>query len=81
MPSGENASASDAVRWAPYQQSAAKPFAQDPILLSITHGEAKSPQFQQGFYDAIATFAQSKDVNVFNQALLDAVNQVPPPPH
>jgi glucose/mannose transport system substrate-binding protein len=65
----------------PYQQSAARAFAQDPVLLSITHGEAKSPQFQQGFYDAIAAFAQSKDINVFNQALLDAVNQVPPPAH
>jgi glucose/mannose transport system substrate-binding protein len=65
----------------PYQQSAAKAFAQDPVLLSITHGEATSPQFQQGFYDAIAAFAQSKDVNVFNQALRDAVNQVPAPPH
>jgi glucose/mannose transport system substrate-binding protein len=64
-----------------YQQSAAKAFAQDPVLLSITHGEAKSPQFQQGFYDAIAAFAQGKDINVFNQALLDAVNQVPSPPH
>lgn len=65
----------------PYQQSATKALAQDPALLSITHGEAKSPQFQQGFYDAIAAFAQSRDVNVFNQALLDAVNQVAPPPH
>ena len=65
----------------PYQQSTAKAFAQDPVLLSITHGEAKSPQFQQGFYDAIAAFAQSKDINVFNRVLLDAVNQVPPPPH
>jgi glucose/mannose transport system substrate-binding protein len=65
----------------PYQQSAIQAFAQDPILLSITHGEATSQQFQQGFYDAIAAFAQSRDVNVFNQALLDAVNQVGPPPH
>jgi glucose/mannose transport system substrate-binding protein len=65
----------------PYQQSAARAFARGPVLLSITHGEAKSPQFQQGFYDAIAAFAQSKDINVFNQALLDAVNQVPPPAH
>lgn len=65
----------------PYQQSAIQAFAQDPILLSITHGEATSPQFQQGFYDAIAAFAQSRDINVFNQALLDAVNQVGPPPH
>jgi hypothetical protein len=39
----------------------------------------QSPQFRQGFYDAIAASAQSGDINVFNQALLDAVNQVPPP--
>ncbi len=71
----------DVTSLSPYQQSTAKAFAQDPVLLSITHGEAKSPQFQQGFYDAIAVFSQSKDINVFNQALLDAVNQVPPPPH
>ena len=65
----------------PYQQSAAKALAHEPVLLSITHGEATSPQFQQGFYDAIAAFDQSKDINVFNQVLLDAVNQVPAPPH
>jgi glucose/mannose transport system substrate-binding protein len=65
----------------PYQQSAAKAFAHDPVLLSITHGEALSPQFQQGFYDAIAAYAQSNNANAFNQALRDAVNQVPPPAH
>jgi glucose/mannose transport system substrate-binding protein len=65
----------------PYQQSAAQAFAHEPVLLSITHGEAMSAQFQQGFYDAIAAFAQSKDANAFNQALRDAVNQVPPPAH
>ena len=64
-----------------YQQSATKAFAQEPVLLSITHGEIKSPQFQQGFYDAIAAFAGSRDINVFNHALLDAVNQVALPPH
>jgi glucose/mannose transport system substrate-binding protein len=55
--------------------------ARDRVILSISHGEAKSPQFEQGFYDAIAAFEQSKDVNAFNQALRDAVNEVQPPPH
>ena len=36
---------------------------------------------EQGFYDAIAAFEQSKDVNAFNQALRDAMNEVQPPPH
>ncbi len=44
-------------------------------------GEAVSPQFEQGFYDAIAAFQQSRDVNAFNQALRDAVNEQPPPAH
>jgi glucose/mannose transport system substrate-binding protein len=64
-----------------YQRSSAQAFARDQVLLSVTHGEALSPQFEQGFYDAIAAFEQSKDVNAFNQALRDAVNEVQPPPH
>jgi glucose/mannose transport system substrate-binding protein len=64
-----------------YQRSSAQSFAHDRVLLSISHGEAKSPQFELGFYDAIAAFEQSKDVNAFNQALRDAVNEVQPPPH
>jgi glucose/mannose transport system substrate-binding protein len=65
----------------PYQRSSAQAFNHDQVLLSITHGEAVSPQFEQGFYDAIAAFQQSKDVNAFNQALRDAVNELPPPAH
>ena len=64
-----------------YQRSSAQSLARDRVLLSISHGEAKSPQFELGFYDAIAAFEQSKDVNAFNQALRDAVNEVQPPPH
>jgi glucose/mannose transport system substrate-binding protein len=64
-----------------YQRSSAQAFGRDQVILSISHGEAKSPQFEQGFYDAIAAFEQSKDVNAFNQALRDAVNEVQPPPH
>jgi glucose/mannose transport system substrate-binding protein len=65
----------------PYQRASAEAFAHDQVLMSITHGEAVSPQFEQGFYDAIAAFQQSRDVNAFNQALRDAVNELPPPAH
>ncbi len=37
----------------PYQQSAAESLRNDTVLWSIAHGEAVSPQFQQGFYDAV----------------------------
>jgi glucose/mannose transport system substrate-binding protein len=65
----------------PYQRSSAQAFAKGPVLLSIAHGEAMSPEFEQGFYDAISAFVQSRDDNAFYQALQDAVNQVPAPPH
>jgi hypothetical protein len=39
-----------------------------------------TPQFEQGFYDAGAAFARSKDVKAFNNALRNATNQVLPPP-
>jgi glucose/mannose transport system substrate-binding protein len=43
------------------------------FLLSIVHGEAMSPAFQQGFYDAIATYRSSRDPAVFAKTLADAV--------
>jgi hypothetical protein len=39
-----------------------------------------TPQFEQGFYDAVAAFARSKDAKAFNDALRDATTQVLPPP-
>jgi hypothetical protein len=39
-----------------------------------------TPQFEQGFYDAVAAFARSKDVKAFNNALRDAASGVLPPP-
>jgi len=39
-----------------------------------------TPQFEQGFYDAVAAFARSKDVRAFNDALRDAANEGLPPP-
>jgi glucose/mannose transport system substrate-binding protein len=66
----------------PYQRSSAKAYLDGTILLSIVHGEAMDPQFQQGFYDAVSTFARSRDVNAFNEVLRNAVTAAQqPPPH
>jgi glucose/mannose transport system substrate-binding protein len=62
----------------PYQQSAAKSLRTDTVLLSIVHGEAMPPRFQQGFYDAVETFVRSRDAHAFRETLTDAVRrQVP----
>jgi glucose/mannose transport system substrate-binding protein len=57
----------------PYQQSAAKALKDSTFLLSIVHGEATGPAFQQGFYDAVAAYRTSRDNAVFARALSDAV--------
>jgi glucose/mannose transport system substrate-binding protein len=62
----------------PYQQAAAKAFRNGPVLLSITHGEATSPDFQRAFYDAVAAYADSKDTAAFHSALRDIGGQVQP---
>lgn len=63
----------------PYQQSAAQALRRGPVIWSIVHGEAKSPQFQQGFYDAVQTYVRSRDARAFRNTLLDALNRQPPP--
>jgi glucose/mannose transport system substrate-binding protein len=45
----------------------------DKILLSITHGELLPTGFQQGLYDAVATFVQSKNQNAFIDTLQNSV--------
>jgi glucose/mannose transport system substrate-binding protein len=62
----------------PYQQAAAKAFRNGRVLLSITHGEATSPDFQRAFYDAVAAYTDSKDVAAFHSALRDFGGQVQP---
>ncbi len=57
----------------PYQQSAAQALREKTFLLSIVHGEAMSPAFQQGFYDAIAAYRGNRDPAVFAKTLSDAV--------
>ena len=62
----------------PYQQSAAKELRGGTVLLSIVHGEAMPPRFQQGFYDAVATYVRSRDVKAFRTTLTDAVRRQAP---
>jgi glucose/mannose transport system substrate-binding protein len=62
----------------PYQRAAAKAFRNGNVLLSITHGEATSPDFQRAFYDAVAAYADSKDRAAFHSALRDFGGQVQP---
>ena len=62
----------------PYQQSAAQAFRTKTVLWSIVHGSAMSPQFQQGFYDAVETYVRSRDVGAFSNTLTDAMRRQPP---
>lgn len=56
-----------------YQQSAYQAMNAGPILLSITHGELLSPQFQQAVYDGVAAFAQSRSAKAFTDKIQQAV--------
>jgi glucose/mannose transport system substrate-binding protein len=62
----------------PYQRSAAESLRNDTVLWSIVHGEAASPQFQQGFYDAVATYVRSRDADAFRNTLTEAMRRQPP---
>ena len=64
----------------PYQQQTARVLRDSNVLLSIVHGEAMSTTFEQGFYDGVSAFADSRDTGVFVTALEDAVSgRIPPP--
>jgi glucose/mannose transport system substrate-binding protein len=63
----------------PYQRSAAESLRTDIVLWSIVHGEAMRPQFQQGFYDAVATYVRSRDAEAFRTTLTDAMGRQAPP--
>ena len=62
----------------PYQQSASTAFRNSRILWSIVHGEAMSPAFQQGFYDAVNAYVRTRDAKAFSTTLVDAVAAAPP---
>jgi glucose/mannose transport system substrate-binding protein len=57
----------------PYQQVSSKSLWSQPVLLSVTHGEAMTPQFQEGFYDAVSTYVRTRDPDAFAADLRKAV--------
>ena len=56
-----------------YQRQASDSLWHEKILLSITHGELMPTNFQQAFYDAVATYLQSKDVDAFINTLQNSI--------
>ena len=62
----------------PYQQSAAQALRTQIVLWSIVHGSAMSPQFQQGFYDAVESYVRSRDARAFSNTLTEALRRQPP---
>src|SRR3954470_24279986 len=63
-----------------YQRASSKTFWRSPVLLSIAHGEATSPEFQEGFYDAVSTYVRTRSADAFADDLEDAVSKDKLPP-
>jgi glucose/mannose transport system substrate-binding protein len=63
-----------------YQRSSSKALWGSPVLLSIAHGEAMSPAFQEGFYDAVFTYVRTRSADSFADDLEDAVSKDKLPP-
>ncbi|HEY0000695.1 MAG TPA: ABC transporter substrate-binding protein [Actinoplanes sp.] len=63
-----------------YQQESSRALWNSPVLLSVAHGEAMSPEFQEGFYDAVTSYVRTRDPDAFADSLISAVSrdQVPP---
>ncbi|GAA4256248.1 ABC transporter substrate-binding protein [Dactylosporangium darangshiense] len=63
-----------------YQRDASKSLWGSSVLLSVAHGEAMSPEFQEGFYDAVSTYARTRDPDAFARELENAVTKDKIPP-
>ncbi|MEA2150478.1 MAG: glucose/mannose transport system substrate-binding protein, partial [Solirubrobacteraceae bacterium] len=48
-----------------YQRGSSKALWTSPVLLSIAHGEAMSPEFQEGFYDAVFAYVRTRSADEF----------------
>ena len=57
----------------PYQRQASKALFNDKILLSMTHGEVMSTDFQQALYDAVAVLLGSKNADGFIDTLQSSI--------
>jgi glucose/mannose transport system substrate-binding protein len=58
-----------------YQQASSKALWSLPVLLSVAHGEAMRPAFQEGFYDAVSTYVRTRNTDAFADDLEDAVSK------
>jgi glucose/mannose transport system substrate-binding protein len=58
-----------------YQRASSQALWRSPVLLSIAHGEAMSPEFQEGFYDAVSTYVRTRDADAFADDLENAVSR------
>ena len=56
-----------------YQRQSSKAFWTSPVLLSIAHGEALSPQFEEGLYNAVSDYVRTRSPNAFAADLETAV--------
>jgi glucose/mannose transport system substrate-binding protein len=63
-----------------YQRASSRAFWTSPVLLSIAHGEARSPEFQEGFYDAVSTYVRTRSTDAFADDLEEAVSRDKIPP-
>ncbi len=63
-----------------YQRAASTDLWNLPVLMSVTHGQAMSPEFQEGFYDAVQAYVRTREPGAFADALEDAVarDRIPP---
>ena len=52
---------------------ASKALFSDKILLSMTHGEVMSTDFQQALYDAVASYASSRNADRFIDTLQSSI--------
>lgn len=58
-----------------YQRASSKTFWSSPVLLSIAHGEGITPDFQEAFYDAVASYVRTRNPSAFADDLYNAVAQ------
>jgi glucose/mannose transport system substrate-binding protein len=70
----------DVAALSPYQQNASKSLWNEAVLLSVAHGESMSPEFQEGFYNAVSAYVRTRDPGAFATELEDAVSQGRIPP-
>jgi len=63
-----------------YQRASSKALWTLPVLLSVAHGEGMSPEFQEGFYDAVTTYVRTRNADSFADDLEDAVSKDKLPP-